>query len=101
MKQWSRRRSDGVVVDGGGDGTELVAVKAMKVGLPAAPALPLYRLGFRNVGEGAAARRTSYRVPGPSPPFNLALYIGGPPTIKGWTPPIRAQIKGLIDRWIY
>ena len=39
--------------DGGDDGTELAAVKAMKVGLPAAPALPLDRLGFRDVGEGA------------------------------------------------
>ena len=89
------------MVDGGDDGTELVAVKAMKVGLPAALALPLDRLGFRDVGEGAAARRTSCCVPGPSPPFNLALYSGGPPTIKGWTPPIRAQIKGLKGRWAY
>ena len=71
---------DGVVVDGDDDGTELAA---MKVGLPAAPALPLDRLEFRDVGEGAAARRTSCCVPGPSPPFNLALYSGGPPTIKG------------------
>ena len=39
--------------DGGDDGTELAAVKAMKVWLPAAPALPLDRLGFRDVGEGA------------------------------------------------
>ena len=39
--------------DGGDDGTELAAVKAMKVGLPAAPALPLDWLGFRDVGEGA------------------------------------------------
>jgi len=41
------------VDDGGDDGTELAAVKATKVGLPAAPALPLDRLGFRDVGEGA------------------------------------------------
>ena len=39
--------------DGGDDGTELAAVKAAKVGLPAAPALSLDRLGFRDVGEGA------------------------------------------------
>jgi len=89
------------VVDGGDDGTELVAVKVMKVGLPAAPTLPLDQLEFRDVGEGAAARRTSCCVPGPSPPFNLALYSGGPPTIKGWTPPIRARIKGLKGRWAY
>ena len=87
--------------DGSDDGTELAAVKAMKVKLPAAPALPLDRLGFRDVGEGAAARRTSCCVLGPSPPFNLALYSGGPQTIKGWTPPIRVQIKGLIDCWVY
>ena len=99
--QRGRFRRDGVVVDGDDDGTELAAVQAMKVGLPAAPALPLDRLGFRDVGEGAAARRTSCCVPGPSPPFNLALYSGGPPTIKGWTPPIRAQIKGLKGRWAY
>ena len=67
--QWSRFWIDGVVVDGGDDGTELVAVKAMKVGLPDAPALPLDRLGFRDVGEGAAERRTSCCVPGPSLPF--------------------------------
>jgi len=99
--QRGRFRRDGVVVDGDDDGTELAAVKAMKVGLPAAPALPLDRLGFWDVGEGAAARRTSCCVPGPSPPFNLALYSGGPPTIKGWTPPIRARIKGLKGRWAY
>ena len=51
--QRGRFRRDGVVVDGDDDGTELAAVKAMKVGLPAAPALPLDRLGFRDVGEGA------------------------------------------------
>ena len=74
--QRGRFRRDGVVVDGDDDRTELAAVKAMKVGLTAAPALPLDRLGFRDVGEGAAARRTSCCVPGPSPPFNLALYSG-------------------------
>ena len=39
--------------DGGDDVTELAAVKAAKVGLPAAPALSLDRLGFWDVGEGA------------------------------------------------
>ena len=99
--QRGRCRRDGDEDDGSDGGTELAVVKAMKVGLLAAPALPLDRLGFRDVGEGAAARRTSYCVPGPSPPINLALYSGGPPTIKGWTPPIRAQIKGLKGRWAY
>ena len=83
------------MVDGGDDGTELAAVKAMKVGLPAAPALPLDRLGFWDVGEGAAARRTLFTVPRPLTPFFiLALCSGGPPTIKGWAPPIRARIRG-------
>ena len=50
--QRGRFRRDGVVVDGDDDGTELAAVKAMKVGLPAAPAFPLDRLGFRDVGGG-------------------------------------------------
>ena len=64
--------------DGGGDGTELAAVKAAKVGLPAAPALPLDRLGFRDVGEGAAARRTSCRVPRPLTPFYFSAVQRGP-----------------------
>ena len=37
--------------DGGDDVTELAAVKEAKVGLPAAPALSLDRLGFRDVGD--------------------------------------------------
>ena len=55
------------MVDGGDNGTELVAVKAMKVGLPAAPALPLDRLGFRDVGEGAAACEPHAVCPVPHP----------------------------------
>ena len=54
--------------DGGGDGTELAAVKAMKVGLPAAPTLPLDRLGFRDVGEGAGgATNLVSNAPAPHP----------------------------------
>ena len=67
--QWSRCRSDGVVVDGGDDGTELVTVKAMKVGLPAAPALPLDRLGFRDVGEGACGAANLVLCAQPLTPF--------------------------------
>ena len=66
------------MVDGDDDGTELAAMKEMKVGLPAAPALPLDRLGFWDVGEGAAARRTSCCVPGPSPPFYFSAVQRGP-----------------------
>ena len=80
--------------DGGDDVTELAAVKAAKVGLPAAPALSLDRLGFRMWERVLAARRTSLYVPGPFTPFILALCSGGPPTIKGWAPPIRARIRG-------
>ena len=48
----------GVVVDDGANDDEpglMVAVKAAKVGLPAAPALSLDRLGFRDVGEGVGS----------------------------------------------
>ena len=100
--QRGRCRRDGVVVDGDDDGTELAAVKAMKVGLPAAPALPQDRLGFREyVGEGAGGAVNLVPSAWPLTPFYMALYSGGPPTIKGWTPPIRARIKGLIGRWAY
>ena len=63
--------------DGGDDGTELAAVKAMKVGLPAAPALPLDRLGFRDVGEGAsgAANLVSCAWP-PHPSLYCAVQRG-------------------------
>ena len=63
--------------DGGDDGTELVAVKAMKVGLPAAPALPLDRLGFRDVGEGVggAANLVSCAWP-PHPSLYCAVQRG-------------------------
>ena len=52
--------------DGGDDGTELAAVKA---GLPAAPALPLDRLGFRDVGEGAGGAANLVLCARPLTPF--------------------------------
>ena len=67
--QRGRFRRDGVVVDGGNDGTELAAVKAMKVGLPAAPALPLDRLGFRDVGEGVGGAANLVLCARPLTPF--------------------------------
>ena len=67
--QRDRFRRDGVVVDGDDDGTELAAVKAMKVGLPAAPALPLDRLGFRDVGEGAGGAANLVLCARPLTPF--------------------------------
>ena len=98
--QWRRERS--VEVEGDGSDANGLASMAVAVRLPAAPALPLDRLGFRDVGEGAggAANLVSC-APAPHPLFILALCSGGPPTIKGWAPPIRARIKGLIDRWVY
>jgi len=57
------------VDDGGDDGTELAAVKAMKVGLPAAPALPLDRLGFRDVGGGAGGAANLVPCARPLTPF--------------------------------
>ena len=55
--------------DGGDYGTELAPVKAMKVGLPAAPALPLDRLGFRDVGEGAGGAANLVLCARPLTPF--------------------------------
>ena len=63
--------------DGGDDGTELAAVKAMKVGLPAAPALPLDRLGFRGEGEGAGgAANLVSSAPAPHPLLFSAVQWG-------------------------
>ena len=65
--------------DGGDDVTELAAVKAAKVGLPAAPALSLDRLGLENVSEGAGgATNLVSCAPAPHPLFILALCSGGP-----------------------
>ena len=63
--------------DGGDDRTELAAVKAMKVGFPAAPALPLDRLGFRDVGEGAGgAANLVSSAPAPHPLLFSAVQRG-------------------------
>ena len=55
--------------DGSDDGTELAAVKAMKVKLPVALALPLNRLGFRDVGEGAGGAANLVQCARPLTPF--------------------------------
>ena len=49
--QWRRERS--VEVEGDGIDADGSASMAVAVRLPAAPVLPLDRLGFRGVGEGA------------------------------------------------
>jgi len=65
------------VDDGGDDRTELAAVKAMKVRLPAAPALPLDQLGFRDVGEGAGgAANLVSSAPAPHPLLFSAVQRG-------------------------
>ena len=64
--------------DGGDDVTELAAVKAAKVGLPAAPALSLDRLGFRMWERVLAARPTSFSVPRPLHPFYFSAVQRGP-----------------------
>ena len=75
--QRGRCRRDDVVIDGDDDGTELAAVKAMKVGLPVAPALPLDRLGFRDVGEGAGgAANLVSSAPAPHPLLFSAVQRG-------------------------
>ena len=69
MTQRGRCRRDGVE-DGGGDGvTELTTAMVMKVRLPAAPALALDRLGFRDVGEGAGGTANLELCARPLTPF--------------------------------
>ena len=105
----------GVVMDDGANGDESRTMAAAAVEtpvesrmttgvaqrrrLPVASAHPQIGLGFFN-GFGGA-RRTSYFVCRRPPPLFIAQRNRGPPTIKGWTPPIRARIKGLIGRWAY
>ena len=98
-----RRRGRSIGVEDDGSDADGSALMAVAVSLPVAPAHLLDRLGFRDVVRVRvlAARRTSYSVPGPLTPLYMALYSGDPPTIKGWAPPIRARIRGLIDRWVY
>ena len=95
-----RRSGRSVGVEDDGSDADGSASMAVAVSLPAAPAPPLDRLGFRECGWGCWRRgEPRYQCPGPSPLFILALYSGGPPTIKGWAPPIRARIKvGLLGR---
>ena len=98
--QWRRERN--VEVEGDGSDADGSASMAVAVSLPAAPAPPPDRLGFREyVGEGVGGAVNLVPSAWPLTPFYMALYSGGPPTIKGWTPLIRARIKGLIGRWAY
>ena len=76
--QRGRCRRDGVEDDGSDGGTELAAVKAAKVGLPAAPALSLDWLGFRDVGEGAGGAANLVLCARPLTPFYFSAVQRGP-----------------------
>ena len=71
--QWRREHS----VEVEGDGSDADGSASMAVRLPAAPALPLDRLGFRDVGEGAggAANLVSCAWP-PHPSLYCAVQRG-------------------------
>ena len=72
------------------------------VDLPVAPALSLDRLGFRAVEEGFGAT-VNFVMRAPVPPhlIYMALCNRAHQPSKGWAPPIRALIKGLIAHWAY
>ena len=64
--QWRRERN--VEVEGDGSDADGSALMAAAVKLPAAPAHPLDRLGFRDVGEGAGgAANLVSSAPAPHP----------------------------------
>ena len=67
MVQWRRERS--VEVEGDGSDADGSASMAVAVRLPAAPALPLDRLGFRDVGEGAGGAANLVLCARPLTPF--------------------------------
>ena len=73
--QWRRERSVGV--EGDGSDADGSASMAVAVRLPAAPALPLDRLGFSDVGEGAGgAASLVSRAPAPHPLLFSAVQWG-------------------------
>ena len=94
--QRRRGRRDGVE-DGGGDGgAEVTATVAqttpgMSAGFfPSLAAHPLDRLGFCRWVLGSMANFGVCAPCGPHLSF-IAQCDGGPPTIVGWAPPIRAR----------
>ena len=93
--QRRRGRHDGVE-DGGGDGgAEVTAAAQSTAGMsagffPSLAAHPLDRLGFCRWVLGSMAN-FGVRAPcGPHLSF-IEQCDGGPPTIVGWMPPIRAR----------
>ena len=73
--QWRCEHS--VEVEGNGCDADGSASMAVAVRLPAAPALPLDRLGFRDVGEGAGgAANLVSSAPAPHPLLFSAVQRG-------------------------
>ena len=96
MVQWCRERS--VEVEGDGNDADGSASMAVAVRLPGAPAPPLDRLGFRDVGE-SAGRRDEPRIVclAPSPLFILRCSAGAHQPLRVGRP--RSE-RGL-RAWVY
>ena len=92
--QRGRRRGDGVEGGSGDGGMEsAAAVETPVESRTTGGVAQRRRLPVASAHSQTVCRQLS--------PFFIAQRNGGPPTIKGWTPPIRARIKGLIGRWAY
>ena len=73
--QWRHERS--VEVEGDGNDADGSVSMAVAVRLPTAPTLPLDRLGFRDVGEGAGgAANLVSSAPAPHPLLFSAVQRG-------------------------
>jgi hypothetical protein len=85
----------------GDEGVDVLGgVAEVGVALPASVELPVTGSAPFLIGLGLGCRWGDWRrgklrtsSPGPHLPF-IALCDGGPPTISGWAPPIRAQEQG-------
>jgi hypothetical protein len=61
-------------------------------GFPSLEVLTLDWTRVRTVGCSSCSKPCNL-YQWPPPPLYMALCDGGPPTLLGWTPPIRARIK--------
>jgi len=94
--QWRRRRV-GVVEDGGGDGD------GDGGGASYCSSAPLLDwLARVSVGEGVGGA-VNLVLSAPAPHLYLLwrCTVGAHQPMKGWAPPIRVRIKGLICCWAY